>query len=114
MRREFSKTVKAAALKRCCDKNGIPHCEECGIILTAGNIEFDHDKPDGLGGEPSLENCKVLCRNCHGDKTHGEDRPRMQKADRVKKKNFGVKGPSKFRGWRRMNGEAKSNPNYGR
>lgn len=80
-----------AAFKRCCDEKGIPHCEGCGIILTAGNIHYDHDVADGLGGEPTLENCKVLCiKICHKKKTHEEDNPRMQKADRVLKKTYGI------------------------
>ena len=91
VRKEFSRRVKGLALKRCMDENGVPHCEGCGIVLVAGNIHFDHDVPDGLGGDNSLENCKVLCiKICHKTKTHSQDNPRMQKADRVLKKTYGI------------------------
>lgn len=97
MRREFGAKVKAAALKRCMDSAGLPRCEGegCGVALVAAFTNFDHVVPDGLGGEPTLENCKVLCKTCHGAKTHGEDNPRMQKADRQRKKAFGITGPKR-------------------
>jgi 5-methylcytosine-specific restriction enzyme A len=108
MRKEFPRRVKALAFKRCCDANGQPHCEGCGIVLRAGDLHFDHIVPDGLGGEPTLENCKVLCiKICHVKKTHQEDNPRMQKADRVLKKTYGIakaKKPfpgGKRSGWKR-------------
>lgn len=79
-RKEFPKKVRIAALKRADGK-----CEGCGQPLKAGRFQFDHVVPDGLGGEPTLENCKVLCSgsraSCHGIKTHEEDTPRMRKAD---------------------------------
>lgn len=79
-RKEFPKKVKVAALKRADGK-----CEGCGQPLKPGRFQFDHIVPDGLGGEPTLENCKVLCSgsraSCHGIKTHEEDTPRMRKAD---------------------------------
>lgn len=57
----------------------------------AGNICFDHDHADGLGGEPNLANCRVLCiKVCHRKKTVESDNPVMQKADRVLKKTFGI------------------------
>lgn len=93
-RREFPLKVRKLAFARCCKNGtlpGIPQCETCGCQLNArtGTI-YEHDIPDGLGGEPTLENCKVHCRNCADVKTFTEDNPRMQKADRVLKKNFGL------------------------
>lgn len=79
-RREFPKGVKAKAAARC---GG--HCEVCGARLTTAGYHYDHIVPDGLGGEPTLENCQVLCLVCHKAKTHREDNPRMQKADRQRK-----------------------------
>jgi 5-methylcytosine-specific restriction protein A len=91
MRKEFSRRVKALAFKRCCDEKGLPHCEGCGVRLSAGNIHYDHDLADGLGGEPILENCRVLCiKICHAKKTKEHDNPIMQKADRVLKKTYGI------------------------
>ena len=91
MRKEFSRRVKALAFKRCCDEKGVPHCQGCGVVLVAGNVAFDHDQADGLGGDNSLENCKVLCiKTCHAKKTLTQDNPIMQKADRVFKKTFSI------------------------
>jgi 5-methylcytosine-specific restriction endonuclease McrA len=89
MRREFPVRVKLAAYERC-QKDGKPHCEACGLRIV-GLPEYDHVKPDGLGGEPTLENCAVLCGKCHRIKTHEEDRPIMQKADNQKKAAANVK-----------------------
>lgn len=92
-RTEFPKRVKADAFRRCCDAQGIPHCEKCGIKLTAGNIVYEHLQADGLAGEPTLENCGVYCRKvCAKRKTFDEDNPRMQKADRQLKRAFGIAG----------------------
>jgi len=91
MRKEFSRRVKGLAFKRCCDENGAPHCEGCGIPLSAGNIHYDHDIADGLGGGNDLANCRVLCiKICHKTKTQTQDNPIMQKADRVLKKTYGI------------------------
>jgi hypothetical protein len=37
----------------------------------------------------------VLCRLCHDAKTFGQDNPRMQKADAVRKKHYGVTRPKR-------------------
>jgi 5-methylcytosine-specific restriction protein A len=115
-RQEFDAKTKAAAMKRCMaggTKPGVPQCETCGIEIRGTPI-FEHDIPDGLGGEPTLENCKVHCGLCADIKTHSEDNPRMAKADRVFKAHHGLKkrkGPpmpgSRASGWKKpMNGPA--------
>ena len=88
-RKEFPSRVKFAAYERC-QKNGKPHCELCGLRIL-GVCEYDHIKPDGLGGEPTLENLQVLCGSCHRLKTHTQDRPVMAKADRQKKAAAGIR-----------------------
>lgn len=91
-RREFSQKVRKAAFRRCCDKDGIPRCESCGNVLVAGNIEFEHLDPDGLGGDPTLANCGVWCaRPCSSKKTAEIDIPRMAKADSVLRATYGLK-----------------------
>lgn len=99
-RREFPQSVRKKAFQRCCLQGtipGVPQCEgECGGVVLSkrtGTI-YEHIIPDGLGGEPTLENCKVHCKTCADVKTFTEDNPRMAKADRVLKKNFGLR-PSK-------------------
>lgn len=94
-RREFPQSVRKAAFKRCC-RNGQPYCEGCGCKISArtGTI-YEHVIPDGLGGEPVLENCKVHCKTCADVKTFTEDNPRMAKADAVLKANFGLQAKRK-------------------
>lgn len=87
-RREFPLSVKKAAFRRCC-KDGKPHCETCGNEIRGVTI-YEHVVADGLGGEPTLENCKVHCKTCADKKTIEEDNPTMQKADRVLKKTYGL------------------------
>jgi len=94
VRKEFSAKVKLAAWEAC-HVDGKPRCAICLGIIT-GRPEYDHVKPDGLGGEPTIENCQVLCRKCHKLKTHEEDRPIMTKADNQKKSEAGVKRKHKW------------------
>jgi 5-methylcytosine-specific restriction protein A len=90
-RTEFSAKVKGQAWERC---NG--RCEKCTAKLFPGKFDYDHIKADGLGGEPTLENCAVLCTSCHHVKTVEQDRPIMQKADNIRKKHLGIKKPRGF------------------
>ena len=76
-RQEFPKAVKIAAFRR---SEG--RCEECTAKLFPGNVQYDHVIPDGLGGEPTLTNCMVLCRACHGLKTAKTDVPAIARAKR--------------------------------
>jgi len=92
-RREFSAKVKEAAYTR---SKG--HCESCSRQLSPGDIHYDHDNPDANGGEPTLENCRVLCRSCHKIKTTTVDVPRIAKLKRNRRRNYGIRrGRSSFR-----------------
>ena len=84
-RQEFSRKTMAEAFKRC---GG--HCEKCSAKLGPGNREYDHIVPCELGGDASLDNCQVLCRNCHGSKTAKQDVPAIRKSDRVRDKHNGA------------------------
>lgn len=86
MRREFSARIKVAAYARSKGR-----CEACALPLQTGRFHYDHIIPDGLGGEPTLENCMVLCTACHGAKTAGADVPRIAKMKRQKAKHLGAK-----------------------
>jgi len=86
MRREFSARIKVAAYERSQGR-----CEACALPLQVGRINYDHVIPDALGGEPVLENCEVLCRACHDDKTHRGDVPRIAKMKRQKSAHLGAR-----------------------
>lgn len=101
MRREFPKLVKREALSRA---NGFCEGPGCGAALHVGRYHFDHDIPDGLGGEPELWNCKVLCHACHSVKTRTIDVPTIAKAKRVNDKQNGIKKPRAITRWRRFDG----------
>ena len=90
MRREFSKSVKLSAWERC---GGF--CERCTAKLYPGKFDYDHRIPDALGGEPSLDNCVVLCRACHSAKTTKADIPAIARAKRIYAKHIGAKAPSR-------------------
>ena len=99
IRTEFPQAVRKLAFARCCRQApegvenipGVPQCENCGIELRSGNIVYEHVQADGLGGKPTIENCKVYClRICATRKTVEEDNPRMAKADAVLKHAYGL------------------------
>lgn len=83
-RQEFTKATKLAAWDRCGEC-----CEECGAKLRPGKFRFDHDIPDALGGDNSLENCVVRCLACDKPKT-AKDQTNIAKAKRVEEKHLGI------------------------
>lgn len=93
MRREFPQKVKAQAFLRA---DGACEGKNCGARLTVGRVHYDHDLPDNLGGEPTLDNCKVLCLECHKAKTKTLDMPRIAKGRRIRKREMGIKKRSSF------------------
>lgn len=97
-RREFSNYVKAQAALRA---NG--RCEKCTARLV-GPYHFDHIVPDAMGGEPTLENCALLCKACHSAKTTKSDIPRIAKTKRQQRKHMGIKKPRTITRWRRFDG----------
>jgi len=101
VRREFSKQTKRDAFLRADGK-----CErkDCGARLTLGKFAYDHVIPDGLGGEPILENCEVLCLPCHKAKTTKQDVPAIAKTKRIQDRQKGIKKPRTMTRWRRFDG----------
>jgi len=106
MRREFSKPVKRDALKRA---DGKCENESCGALFGV-KFHFDHDIADGLGGEPTLENCKVLCHACHAEKTTKHDVPLIAKTKRIQDRHNGIKRPRSMTRWRNFRGEIVTAP----
>jgi len=86
MRREFSPKTKAAAFAR---SRGF--CEACRAYLYPGKFHYDHDRAAALLGDAKLENCRVLCVNCHGEKTSTEDVPRIAHAKRQERAFIGAR-----------------------
>lgn len=95
MRRNFPDKIKIAAFERA---NG--HCEQCLSKIISGP-QYDHIIPDGLGGDPILDNCQVLCSKCHRLKTAKADVPRIAKAKRTERKRLNAwpKRPLRGRGF---------------
>jgi 5-methylcytosine-specific restriction endonuclease McrA len=88
-RREFPKPVKVAAVKRA-TKGNVTYCENLACGLPTKRWHYDHEIPDGLGGEPTLENCKLLCLPCHAEKT-AKDVADIAEAKRREANHLGVR-----------------------
>ncbi|MGR9476963.1 HNH endonuclease [Rhizobium leguminosarum] len=94
-RHEFSRETRREALKRSrnrCEASGLRYGldegQRCNCSLSVGVI-FDHDVPDQLGGNNSLENCRAICITCNKFKTRGDIR-QIRKSDRQRDKASGV------------------------
>ena len=94
-RSQFSRATRRDALRRSgqlCEASGtrygLAEGVRCNGPLSKG-VEFDHDLPDQLGGDNSLENCRAICRACHKHKTKGDIR-QIRKADRQRDKASGA------------------------
>lgn len=90
-RHEFTRETRREALKRSgnkCEASGLRYGLDegqlCNCSLSVGVI-FDHDVPDQLGGDNSLENCRVVCVTCNKFKTLGDIR-QIRKSDRQRDK----------------------------
>lgn len=83
-RRNFSRKTLVERFKLCGGK-----CEACGAALKPGGWHGDHNNPDGLTGEPTLENCRCLCVACHAEKTKS-DVAAIAKAKRVEANHIGA------------------------
>ena len=91
MRREFSRQVCRDAFVRAAGQ-----CEGCGARLTIGKFHYDHAVPIALGGDATLDNCRVLCVACHRDKTGRRDAPAIAKAKRLSDRHIGIRPRSQF------------------
>lgn len=94
MRREFPKSVKVASIKAN-TRDNVVYCEGCG--LPTKRFHFDHRNPDGLTGQPTLENCQLLCEPCHAEKTK-QDVADIAKAKRREAAHLGVRPAPKLKG----------------
>jgi 5-methylcytosine-specific restriction endonuclease McrA len=97
-RKNFSKSVIVACIKRATKEN-VVYCEGCG--LPCRKWQIDHIRADGLLGEPTIDNARLLCLSCHSIKTK-DDVAKIAKAKRVEAKHLGAKTakqPIKSRGF---------------
>jgi 5-methylcytosine-specific restriction endonuclease McrA len=92
---EFTGKTKAQAFQRAAGK-----CEGCGARLYVGKYHYDHGRAAALLGKATLENCRVLCVACHGEKTTTEDVPRIAAAKRQERKHIGARKPATMPGSR--------------
>lgn len=102
MRHEFSKKTMREAYERSeglCE-GVMPTGERCCANLAHKLHHFDHIIPDAIGGDNSLQNCQVLCKPCHDDKTRKIDIPIIAKAKRNYDKHRGIRKSSRFPGSR--------------
>ena len=99
MRQEFSAKTKLEAWHR---SGGVCECG-CTIKLYPGGYEYDHRIPCGLGGDNSLDNCVVLVRGHHLDKTR-RDVAQIAKAKRLERGHAGIRKPRKITAWRLFDG----------
>lgn len=104
-RKEFSRSVRVAAWKR---TDG--HCQAC-TRPCGPDARFDHIIADALGGQPTLENCQLICRWCHDAKTFGNDVPAIARAKRREARHLGIRqSRNPIRGWRKFDGTPVRNP----
>lgn len=89
-RREFPKAVKVAVIKRAA-RDGVTYCEGCGAL--AKRWQIDHVRPDGLLGEPTIENAQLLGECCYAPK-NASDTTIIAKAKRVEARHIGAKRPT--------------------
>ena len=89
MRREFPARVRVAVIKRATVDNRV-FCEKCGAL--AKKWQIDHVRPDGLLGEPVIENAMLICELCYGEK-NPEDTRNIAKAKRREAKDLGAVKP---------------------
>ena len=79
-------------------------CQICTVKLTAGRWQADHILALVNGGGHRENNLQAVCVACHADKT-SLDVAEKSKTASVKAKHLGIKKPTTWRGWRKMNGE---------
>lgn len=70
-RKNFKRSIIVARYKHCGGRcEGILESgARCYAVVKPGAYECDHDDPDGLTGEPTFENARILCIPCHAEKT---------------------------------------------
>ena len=89
---------------------------QCTICFRTYDIKlqpvFDHRLAICLGGANAERNLFSLCVPCHARKTKGDVQER-RRLDKTENKRLKLDNkPSKWRGWRKLNGEVVFNPKF--
>jgi 5-methylcytosine-specific restriction endonuclease McrA len=90
-RRNFTKAIIVARIKAS-TKDGVVYCDLCS--LPCRKWEVDHIRADGLLGEPTFDNSRLLCVPCHKEKTLSDVKA-ISKAKRVEARHLGAAQPKK-------------------
>jgi 5-methylcytosine-specific restriction endonuclease McrA len=93
-RKEFTDKTKLQAFTRA---NG--RCEKCTRKVGAGQklrAEYDHIQACVFEGENSLDNCRLLCEECHKPKTVSDIKS-LAKTKRIEKKEAGIGKTKKYK-----------------
>ena len=88
-RKEFSKSIKVAVIKRT-TRDGVTYCEKCGAL--AKRYQIDHINPDGLTGQPVIDNAMLICEPCFIVK-NAIDTGTIAKAKRREARHIGATKP---------------------
>lgn len=83
-------------------KAGVPgfRVDGCGLPIGIGNTWYEHVICDGIGGDPTLENCAVLTKTCGRLKSRSYDIPIVAKVKRQQNLRFGIRSRSYLPGGR--------------
>ena len=100
-RRNFNPKIILDRRDHCGDRceGTLENGERCNVPIARGRFHADHNTPDQMGGEPTFENCRILCLPCHAAKT-ALDQGNIARAKRVEAKHRGnvVETPAKIQG----------------
>lgn len=95
-RREFTKDTRRQAYARSggiCECHRVPQLKRprgCGQRLGPADTFYEHIIQDGIGGDPSLENCAVLVKTCWKEKSNLIDIPTVAEAKRQHDREIGI------------------------
>ena len=89
-RREFPAKVRTAVIKRA-TRNDVAYCENCSAM--AKRFQIDHVRPDGLLGDPTIENAMLICEACYREK-NPKDASAIAQAKRREAKHVGADRPA--------------------
>ena len=83
--------ARARAGNRCeCKRSSCTHKGRCPKLLNRGRGEFNHVTSVAVGGSDGLENCELLCVECHRNtRSYGRSPSKASPVTKVKKHRWG-------------------------